>query len=130
MAYFEYDYVNTGYDTDSAEPPVSVEQEAIVNFVYSTFDVVSAKIVNFNYNVFTTIESKIYDFNYDVYSGSVEKIYDFNIDIKDGFVHSGAEFGMSILNPIFIYSRFTGVYNIGDSIDEGALFITRLNEND
>ena len=130
MAYFEYGYVNTDYDVDSAAPPVTGVQESICNFPYSTKDVVSSKIVNFNYDVTTTILSKIVDFNYNTYDAYAEKTIDFNLDIFALFYENYVELAHDVELAILEHSKVDLNYDIGDKTSAPILFVTRLNEDD
>ena len=131
MAYFEYGYVNTDYDTDSASPPVASEYNTIVNIVYSTKSVVSEKIVNFNYDVASGVtENSICNFNNTVFSDLSEKISNLNNSITAEFENNKIDILNDIYAPIFEHSTLDLYLNIGIVHGESDIFIIRKNEDD
>ena len=130
MAYFEYDYVNTGYDTDSALPPVQSEYNVICNFVYSTKDIISQKIIDFNYNMAGGVaEEAILNLKYNVYSELSFKIANFSNNIHGTNLSSVIDLYSNIDLPVFRYAIININYNIGE-FEEPTLFVLRKNEND
>ena len=128
MAYFEYGYVNTGYDVDSATQPVASEYNVILNFVYNSYDDVYEKIIEFNYNV-GDVDSfqSVCDFNYDVDADYAQKNIDFNYSVLDYFIHSLIEFNLNVELPVFEQSLLNTHYDVGDTI-ENTTIITRLSQ--
>lgn len=129
MAYFEYGYVNTGYDTNS-DIPQGDEEESTCNFNYSISDLIHHKINNFNYSVIPLFETKQVDFNYDVLNDFTQKIYLFNYTINNNFINSDIAFNSGIDYPIFVHKTLSAYYNIGNSTEPLVNRIVRSNEND
>lgn len=128
MAYFEYGYVNTGYDEDSATEPEAEEYNAIVNIVYSTFDEIYEKSSDFKYNIGATETlEKIVDFRNNVYGDFFERIYDFAISFESASLGNIVEFGndVNLSNPINSYLQI--FYNVGEK-DQDNLLVIRSSE--
>ena len=131
MAYFEYGYVNTGYDENSAEPPVSSEYNVVSNIVYNIFDVVSEKIVDLNYDVQSgSSEESISEFMYNITAELDTKIVDLHMNIFGNFHHAGIDIVNSVELPVFEHAALEVNYNIGSPAGETVLFVIRKNEND
>lgn len=128
MAYFEYGYVNTGYDTNS-DVPQGDDEESLCTFHYDISDVVYFKISNFNYNVYDALESKLVNFNYDVFDTLPQKIYNFPSSIEVDFNNKQSFLNYNIEVPIFLNRYLSSHYNVGDQ-SAPSVRIVRKDEND
>ncbi len=131
MAYFEYDYVNTGYDENSAEPPQADEYDVICSFPYSTFDVVSQRQYDFNYDVtYNNLVNGLCDFNYDVFDSYIEKMSQMKYSVA-GFLSEEVNMNYTISKPVFEHGTLALNYNIlGSASVPSGVRIVRKDMND
>ncbi len=127
MAYFEYGYVNTGYDENSAEPPQAGEHEVICNFPYSTFDVVNQTQYDFNYDITNDgVYETQCDFSYDVFDSYIEKMSQMKYSVA-GFISKEVEINYSISKPVFEHGTLALNYSIlgGASVSSGVRIVRK-----
>ncbi len=131
MAYFEFGYVNTGYDENSATAPTEEEYNAILNIVNSSFCSVYSAIVNMNNNIESEVVAleRILNIRYTVTSERIQKLSNFNNDINANLHEGIVGICLSVDLPKFPHSNTNFHHSFGDAIDSQVV-VLRRNEND